>query len=865
MQLSSEQSKAVFTESKRALCIAGAGSGKTRVLTSRIKNLVENCHVSPYELMAITFTRKASGEMRERLEEAIGNKAYNITMGTIHSMALKMLQRFGEYVGLSPGKITVYSDWEEKILLKDVCLELDYYNGKSWKGVKKKEVDEAFYLLYTENERDEKAFAANDILDAFFVRCKENNALTYGSILTTFSELLPKISHLLNFRHILIDEVQDLDTCHPPSTLIKTYCGKKGRGGRAILKDIPISRLKNGDKVVTWDRKHGIVKPMGKKISIGKRHFEGNLLKISCGDTSVTMTPDHKVYALMNGTGEDRYVVYLMWRKEYGFRVGQCAIRYRLDTGKKPLNGVGSRFKEEKCEKGWILGVFETKSESMIQEQILSCRYRLPTSVFQPSTHTSIETIKAIFDNIKDDGMKCLSDHGKSFKHPLYDRSCLNGKKAMSKRYFETTVMNLIPELMSIPARMNEETLQTRPFKITSIRKIPYSGDVYSMDVEDDHNYIADGLIVKNCQWQITNKLCELCDASLFAVGDPDQAIFEFRGGDPEYLIRNQNSFDIYTLQDNYRSDGYIVDSANKMIVNNESRLDSTMFPKKEHKNQVLKMSNMDTQGLLEGLQNMPEGHSEGIAVLARNHYMLKKLSRVLWESDIDHEYVGRKTAFTRSEEFRRVHAFLKLAANPFDNFSFLLIKEHIEINGYRDIRLKAVQEDKSHFQVWTESDFSDNQWASEYIEAAKEGNFKETIELMMEIDFSFDSVPVFEFIEEYMAKQFEPKIEGYLSWLAIYDVQDELTGKPKNIQLMTIHASKGLEWPTVVIAGMNEGILPSKHAESNLNELESERRLAYVAYTRAKDQLILTTRPQVGEGDDIKYPVSRFIEESAV
>lgn len=577
MQLSPEQSKAVFTESKRALCIAGAGSGKTRVLVSRVQNLVENCQVSPYEVLVATFTRKASGEMRDRLVETIGNKAYNITMGTIHSVALKMLQRFGEFVDLKPGKITVYSDWEEKILLKDVCLELDYYNGKTWKGVKKKEIDEAFYLLYTENKRDDKAFAANDILDSFFTRCKENNALTYGSILTTFAELLPKVTHLLNYRHILIDEVQDNDFL----------------------------------------------------------------------------------------------------------------------------------------------------------------------------------------------------------------------------------------------------------------------------------------------QWDIINNLCKLCGASLFAVGDPDQSIFSFRGADPEYLIRNQNSFDIYKLQDNYRSDGYIVDSANKMIINNEARLDSTMFPKKGHKNQVVKMSNMDTEGLLEGIQKMPSNYSGGIAILARNHFMLKKLSRMLYESDIDHEYVGRKTAYTRSEELRRVHAFLKLAVNPFDNFSFMLIKDHIEINGYRDIRLKAVQEDKSHFQVWSESDFDENSFNSDYIEATRNEGFKGIVDLLMEIDFGFDSVPVFEFIEEYMAKQFEPEIEGYLNWLAIYDVQDELSGKPKNIQLMTIHASKGLEWPIVVIAGMNEGILPSKHAESDLNELESERRLAYVAYTRAKDQLILTTRPQIGEGNDIKYPVSRFISES--
>ncbi len=577
MQLSDEQSKAVFTESKRALCLAGAGSGKTRVLVARVQNLVENCHVSPSEILTVTFTRKASGEMRERLEKAIGNSAYGITMGTIHSMALKMLQRFGEYVGLNPGKITVYSDWEEKTLLKDVCKELDYHNGKTWKGVKKKEVDEAFYLLYTENGRDPKAFAANDILDAFFARCRENNALTYGSILTTFLELLPKISHMLNFRHILIDEVQDND----------------------------------------------------------------------------------------------------------------------------------------------------------------------------------------------------------------------------------------------------------------------------------------------KLQWKIVNNLCRLCNAKLFAVGDIRQAIFGFRGSDPGYLLENRSQFDVYELNDNYRSDGHIVDAANRMIVNNQLRLGEEMSPKKAHVNEVSTMINMDTEGLLNGIKSIPEDNDGSIAVLARNHFMLKKLSRVLFENDIDHEYVGRKTAFTRSEEFRRVHAFLKLIVNPFDNFSFMLIKDHIEINGYRDIRLKAAQEDKSHFQVWSESDLVDNHFAYAYIHQNKDSDFKDIVHLLIGVDFGFDSNPVIDFIEDYIEKKPDPKIEKYLNWLAIYDVQDELTSDPKKIQLMTIHASKGLEWPTVVIAGMNDGVLPSKHAENDIDEMESERRLAYVAYTRAEDQLVLTSRPCLDSDGKLKSPVSRFVRES--
>ena len=78
----------------------------------------------------------------------------------------------------------------------------------------------------------------------------------------------------------------------------------------------------------------------------------------------------------------------------------------------------------------------------------------------------------------------------------------------------------------------------------------------------------------------------------------------------------------------------------------------------------------------------------------------------------------------------------------------------------------------------------------------------------------------------------------------------------------MTIHASKGLEWPMVIIAGLNDGILPSFRSKNNVSELESERRLAYVAYTRARDHLILTSRP-INPESKIAQPPSRFIKES--
>ena len=580
MNLSTEQSQAVLTDSKNALILAGAGSGKTRVLVSRINHLMESCNVSPYEILSCTFTRKAGSEMTERLEKLCGSRAHNVTIGTLHSVALRMIQRFGEFIGLNPGKITVYSSWEESVLLKDVCKELGYYNGKTFKQVKKTEIDGAFNIWYTRKQRNDRDQIVNEIMDAFFLRCRENNALTYGMIMTSFLDLLPRIGHMLNFKHILVDEVQDLD--------------------------------------------------------------------------------------------------------------------------------------------------------------------------------------------------------------PL--------------------------------------------------------------------------------QWRIIRLICSICDASLFAVGDDSQSIYSFRGADPDYLIRNRDKFDIYKLCDNYRSDAYIVETANRLIRHNINRLDLEMNPVRHKSSPISIFKNSNSDRLREDLQETMENSEtlKSIAVLGRNHFLLEKLSTLLTQSGIDHEYIGKKTAFTRSENFRRVHSLLNIAVNPFDNFSFMLALDYLGIDReeYKVIRMRAVKENKSHFQVWSELVEKMSGYQFDFVDSAKSNRFDIVLEWMLGVDYGFECSDVFDFIDNYMEYHHNPTIQEYLDWLALFDVQDEISAEPKKLQLMTIHASKGLEFEMVIIAGMNEGILPNHRANKDTKELESERRLAYVAYTRAKDFLILTSRPVDPEAR-IQNPPSRFIAES--
>ncbi len=304
-----------------------------------------------------------------------------------------------------------------------------------------------------------------------------------------------------------------------------------------------------------------------------------------------------------------------------------------------------------------------------------------------------------------------------------------------------------------------------------------------------------------------------------------------------------------------------MVQAANNLIEHNRNRLEKTMVADKDLGRKIETVEDMDSSRIA-GLLAF---YNHRAAVLARNHFMLEKLSRLLDESNIKHEYIGKKTALTRSENFRRFHAFLKLIVNPFDNFSFLLIRDYIGVSfdDYKEIRIKAVEEYKSHFKAWLSMDSEDSENWVEWFKVSERGDISTVIDWMKDVEFGFDSGEIFDFLYVWILDNYDKTIDDYLNWLATFDLQDEIKEEPENLQLMTIHAAKGLEWPTVIIAGLNEGIFPSRQS-INKNDLEDERRLAYVAFTRAEDQLILTSRPF--EKDDelfIKNPVSRFIAES--
>jgi len=379
-------------------------------------------------------------------------------------------------------------------------------------------------------------------------------------------------------------------------------------------------------------------------------------------------------------------------------------------------------------------------------------------------------------------------------------------------------------------------------------------------------------------QWSIIETMAARLPATLFAVGDIDQSIYAWRGAAPEYLLENADTFQVLRLERNYRSGGRIVEAANRLIGHNTARLPKTMKAcRRGVMGLVCRCEDMDSARVAQEAQAATKIQAaKDTAVLARKHVLLQRVAEELDALGVPYLYVGQKAALTNTEEFRRFHAFLKLLVNPYDNFAFLLIRDKLELSDrdYAAVRAMAIQHDRSHFQEWLEN-FGAEEWT--FFDAWKEDD--EALGAALALGIRMWGIPVTQespivnFISDWQDRPAAPvghTVSAYLEWLSTYDVQDEIPDAdpdgPGVVTLATIHGAKGLEWPYVILAGCNEGILPSKRTV-DAGDIEEERRLAYVAITRARDALTLAVRPEkVGHDGKVRVyesPVSRFVAEA--
>lgn len=382
-------------------------------------------------------------------------------------------------------------------------------------------------------------------------------------------------------------------------------------------------------------------------------------------------------------------------------------------------------------------------------------------------------------------------------------------------------------------------------------------------------------IIVDECQdndilqWYIIDRLAKTHNADTFCVGDLNQSIYEWRGAVPRHLeaMAENGMMEVMALTRNFRSGPGIVKAANRLIEFNESRLEFKMTanPTNAGSGKVTVFRNMDSHGVAESvIKPLLESMAiHNVAVLGRTHFLLKALANELDEMGIPYHYVNDDPTLANTPESAAFRAYLKLIYNQYDDAAFRFLVDcgviPVAIDTLYNMEREAIRSDKCLLQVYRErpgkkGEFSISGSFTELLDRAKES---------LVGTFSPDHEKVFEFYDaalHWYSTVEAGTVKQFLDWLATKNVQDNL--KPDMLQLMTIHAAKGLEFQTVVIVGCNEELLPHKNAIKK-GDISEERRLMYVAMTRAEDHLVLCVRPESGER--FQNPVSRFIWESGV
>lgn len=390
---------------------------------------------------------------------------------------------------------------------------------------------------------------------------------------------------------------------------------------------------------------------------------------------------------------------------------------------------------------------------------------------------------------------------------------------------------------------------------------------------------------------------------NLMVVGDDDQSIYKFRGATIENILdfdRTYNNSKVIKLEQNYRSTGNILDAANEVIKHNEGRKGKTLWTAKGKGDKIL-LRRLDDQNsearyiidTVNAAVSRKEKTYKDFAVLYRVNAQANTIERAFAKSGMPYRVLGG-TRFSDRKEIRDIVAYLQLINNHSDRERLLRIinepKRKIgakaieaveEIAAYENISLFDVIERSASYPALANyvsrfTEFAEiiNRLSELSNEVTLDVLVRETLDRtgyrQMLIDAGEEEAERLDNLDEFVSNVIEyqnnneePTLTGFLEETALVADVDRYDENADAVVLMTIHSAKGLEFPVVFLPGFEDGIFPGMQSILDPSELEEERRLAYVAITRAKERLYIThAKSRLLFGRTQYNPRSRFIDE---
>jgi superfamily I DNA/RNA helicase len=801
--LNPTQREAVLHVDGPLLVVAGAGSGKTRVLTHRVAHLIRAHGVKPNEILAITFTNKAATEMRERLERILGHTARAIWILTFHAACGRILRREAERLGYR-SSFTIY-DQADQIRVVKACLEELGKDPKRFtpRGIHAQISNAKNQLISPEEYMSRVASfwdqTVAEVYEAYQRKLYSSNAVDFDDILMLTVQVLERFPEALErwqstVRHILVDEYQD--TNHAQYRLLQLLAAEHknvfavGDPDQCLVEgtlvtmadgtERPIEDVRVGDEVLSHLGRgaFGAAHVAGVFRSKGS---DGVAVRTEWGRRLVS-TPEHKHLT----------TVAAVW----------APSRRHVASSIRPQSGACTR-----------------SVDGSIHER---------AAVVTPPADSPIGRMSYLAAGALKPGMALLTSDGMSDA-------------------------------------------------IERVERVALDVTVHDLQIEPTHNFVANGIVTHN-------------------------SIYAFRGADIRNILDFEEDFGgagIVALEQNYRSTNAILEAANAVIDNNRDRKPKRLWSELgegdpvevvevEDEHAEARFAAAEIARLVESGTSASE-----IAVFYRTNAQSRVLEDVLVRQGVPYQVIGGPRFYERAE-IKDAVAYLALLNNPSDAVSLMRIANrprrgigdttiqrlvtHAESLG---ISLWEATADPEAAGVATASARAVRSFRTlveSLMSAAQELEVDELVEAVLNRSGTIEAYEAERTIEargrienlqelvgsaqEYKARAEDPALAEFLEEVQLQSDQDTMASDSGQVTLMTIHNAKGLEYRVVFLIGMEEGIFP--HARSiEDNEIEEERRLAYVGMTRAMERLTLThsTARSLYGRREYNLP-SRFIDE---
>src|SRR3954452_16850255 len=400
--LNPPQRDAVMHGEGPLLILAGAGSGKTRVLTHRIAYLLRTGQARPSEILAITFTNKAAAEMRERVELLVGRATRAMWVMTFHAACARMLRADADKLGYTR-QFTIYDAADQRRLIKRCLDDLGYDTKRFTPRAMQSQISDAKNRLRTPDELAELIGSpfeqtVADVYQAYERELHRANAMDFDDLLVNSVRLLERYQEVhdhyaTSFRWVMVDEYQDtnhvqyrwlqlLTSEHRNLAVVGDDAQCLTAGTRVTMGDgstKPIEAVEAGDQVLSGYGS-GDFRPARGTDTFASARSIGVEITARSGRTVVS-TPEHTHFAGYHGEHTpQQHLTYLMWRRDKGFRVGTTRTR---PSGQHPqAHGLQIRSSQEHADAAWVLKTLQTEGQARAAEQLYSVEYGIPMLPF---------------------------------------------------------------------------------------------------------------------------------------------------------------------------------------------------------------------------------------------------------------------------------------------------------------------------------------------------------------------------------------------------------------------------------------------------------------------------------------------------